>query len=134
MMQFSILKSINPIRRILAQAPVELGPIRGEGPLGLAQEGPEEGGTMFANVLSKVIGIMTFAAGVWFIIQIIVAGYNFISSGGDSQKIQEAQKRIVNSIIGLALVVVSVLFLSLIGHLLHVEFLDIANIIERLSP
>lgn len=88
---------------------------------------------MLAKVLSNVIGVLTLVAALWFLIQIVIAGYNFITSQGDSQKIQQTQQRIINSIIGLALVVFSVGFLSLIGHLLQIDFLQIDQIITNLS-
>lgn len=122
------------IKPVLAQRSISLPPLRGVGPLGLENSNPEEGGNLLARILSNVIGFMSFVAAVWFLIQIIIAGYNFIASQGDAQKIQEAQKKIINSITGLALVVFSVTFLSLIGHLLHVEFLQVDQIINNLSP
>ncbi len=125
---------INLIKPVRAQNPIELGPIRGEGPLGLANQAADQGGKVFTDALSKIIGVLTVAAGLWFIIQIIVAGYGFITAGGDAQKIQENQRKIVNSVIGLGIVVLAVAFLSLIGYLLDVEFLDFGQIITNLSP
>lgn len=133
-LKFMVLSLNKLIKPILAQHPTTLPPIRGIGPLGLEGASPGEGGNLLARALSNVIGVMSFVAAVWFLIQIIVAGYSFINSQGDAQKIQEAQKKIVNSIIGLAVVVFSVTFLSLIGHLLHVEFLQVDQIINTLSP
>ena len=131
-----IQKFTNHIKiQINAQEEVPLGNLRGKGPLGLEKvNNPKEASTIFADAISKVVGIMTVVAAIWFIIQIIIAGYNFISGGGDSQKIQEAQKKIVNAVIGLAVVIFSIGFLSLIEYLLNIKLLDISNIINQLSP
>jgi len=125
---------INLIKPVQAQNPIPLAPLRGEGPLGLADQAADQGGKIFTEALSKIIGVLTVAAGLWFIIQIIIAGYGFITAGGDAQKIQENQRKIVNAVIGLAIVVLAVAFLSLIGYLLDVEFLNFGQIINNLSP
>ena len=121
------------INNLISQAKISLPPLRGIGSIGLEDVNPDQGGKMLAKVLSNVIGILTFVAALWFLIQIVIAGYNFITSQGDSQKIQQAQQQIINSIIGLALVVFSIGFLSLIGHLLQIDFLQIDQIITNLS-
>lgn len=100
----------------------------GIGPLGL-ENGASEGPTMFAKILSIVVGVMTFVAGIWFLLKIITAGYTFISSGGDANKLKEAQSQIINSLIGILIVVAAIFLLSLVGDILHVDFLDVVGMI-----
>jgi len=112
--------------------------IRGLGPLGLEGVTNLEGGTAgerFTGILSKTLGFLTLVGGLWFLISFITAGYNFISAHGDANKIKEAQQKIMNSIIGLAIIVSAVFILSLIGWMFHLDFLDIFNLIDKvLSP
>ena len=122
------------LTKILAQNPKNLAPIRGLGPLGLEGTSPSQGGTMFTKALSLVVGFMTIVAGIWFIFQFITAGYGFISAGGKPDEIQKAQQKIMNSFIGIAIVVAAIFILSLVGHLLHVDFLDIPKAVRDLSP
>ena len=122
------------LTKILAQNPKDLGPIRGLGPFGLEGKSSEQGGTIFTKALSSIIGVMTIVAGIWFIVQFVIAGYNFISAGGKPDEIQKAQQKIINSFIGIAIVVAAIFVLSLIGHLLHVDFLNIPEAIKNLSP
>lgn len=66
-----VLNSIFRIKQVLAK---EYDPLTGIGPLGL--EGNAGGGpTMFAKILSIIVGVMTFVAGIWFVIKVITAGY-----------------------------------------------------------
>ncbi|MEI7498466.1 MAG: hypothetical protein WCK11_04240 [Candidatus Falkowbacteria bacterium] len=51
-----------------------------------------------ANIL-LVIPILGFV----FIIHMVLAGYEWMTAAGDSKKVEEAQKRIKNAIIGLVL-------------------------------
>jgi len=120
------------VKRVFAQTSELSYRFKGFGPLGL--EGNEKPVEMLTRILSGVVGVMTFAAGIWFIIKIIIAGYSFISSGGDANKIKASQQTIINSILGLAVVVVAIFLLSLIGHLLHIEFLNIGGFVDQVSP
>ena len=61
-------------------------------------------------------------------------GYDFISSAGDANKIKSSQQKIVNSLIGIIIVIAAIFLLSLVGELLHVEFLDIGETIKSLAP
>lgn len=104
-------------------ADLELGTI-GEGP-GLGPFTKTEPVMALTNIISIAIGVMTIGAGIFFLFQVIIAGYNYLSAGGDAKLIETAGKKITNAIIGLLIVVVAYAFLSLLGTLLGVEFLDI---------
>jgi len=102
----------------------DLGTI-GEGPgLGPFSNLPEPT-SVISKIISIAIGVMTIGAGIFFLFQVIIAGYNYLSAGGDAKLIETAGKKITNAIIGLLIVVVAYAFLSLLGTLLGVEFLDI---------
>lgn len=96
---------------------------------------PGTPGHALTKVISSVIGVMTIFGLLWFLIQIIVAGYNFISAGGDQQKIKDAQQKIQNNFIGAAVLVAAIFLLSLVGELLGIPgILNLEEIINRLSP
>jgi len=59
------------------------------------------------NVLSTIIGVLTLVAFIFFVLQIIFAGYSFISGQGDEKKIESARKRLTDGILGLTIVVVA---------------------------
>ena len=71
-----------------------------------------EGGT--AATIAKYIGGILFLApffGFLFIARIIIAGYEWMTAGGNSEKIELAKKRITNATIGL-LIFATVYFLA----------------------
>ncbi len=92
-------------------------------------------GQILTQVISNLVGILSVLGLIWFLIQIILAGYQFISAGGDSQKIKDAQQKLQNSFIG-AIIVISAIFLfMLLGELLGIDsILDLGGMIERMSP
>ncbi len=106
---------------------------RGIGRIGLDEE--VDPGGILTDVVSNLIGIMTVFGLLWFTIQIIVAGYGFISAGGDNQKIKDAQQKIQNNFIGAIIMIAAVFLLSLVGELIGIpNILDLNSLIESVSP
>lgn len=56
-----------------------------------------------ARIVQAVLGFV----GILFIILIILGGFQWMTSGGNEQKIDEAKKRIANATIGLTVIVVA---------------------------
>lgn len=116
-----------------AYAAKDLGWLKGIGRLGLEDvKDPSESVTIFTDILSGIVGIMTIAAAIWFIFNFISGAYKFISAGGDQQKIQDAQKLLQNAFIGLFLVIASIFLLGLVGTIIGVPFLDFGALFERI--
>ncbi|QQS20209.1 TrbC/VirB2 family protein [Candidatus Saccharibacteria bacterium] len=62
------------------------------------------GGTKIDSVVSTVITIFTAVIGIVAVIMIIVAGFKYITSGGDSSKLTSAKNTLVYALIGLVIV------------------------------
>lgn len=98
------------INRLLAD--VTLPPISGPG------INPGTNGTLaFENIISQIFGVMTIIAVIYFAFQIIISGFNFISSEGDEKKMEMARKTLTNGVLGIVIVVVAVGLVSLIATL-----------------
>jgi len=91
-------------------------------------------GIILANILSNVLGIMTIGAGIWFLFQAIIAGYGYMSAGGDRERIQTAGRKLTNALIGIAVVAAAYGLLALLSSFVGIEFLKIGPIIESLTP
>lgn len=72
-----------------------------------------EVGTFFTNVISVIIAI----SGIWFLIQLLLAGFSYITGAGDSKKTEMAMKKITDSFIGLIIIVISFAAVTIIGQL-----------------
>jgi hypothetical protein len=72
-------------------------------------------GGLWAIALA-VIDILLRLAGIAAVISIIIAGISYIGAAGASDKITAARKRIVNSLIGLAIVLIAAAVVSFIGN------------------
>lgn len=94
---------------------VKFDPIVGIGEIGKPAANPV---LRFSVILSGVIGFMTLAAIVYFIFRLIIAGFGWMTAGGDSQKVQTAQQTMWQSVLGLAIVLLTMVFVNLVGYLL----------------
>jgi len=89
-------------------------------------------GNKFNSALSTIIGFLTAAAGLWFFIQFILAGFAWISAGGDKGALETARNRIFNSVIGLIIVVGAYVLVGVIGKVLGLDILNPGAIIQNL--
>jgi hypothetical protein len=69
------------------------------------------------KIIGQVIGVMTIIAVVYFIFQVILGGYAFLSSQGDPKAMETARHRLTEGVLGLTIVVVAVGLGSLIATL-----------------
>ena len=120
--------------------PKELGYLGGEKDSGLGTwsnlygtTAPEASASVFSDVISNAIGVMTIIAGIWFIFQFISGGYSYMTAGGDQQKVNNASQRITNAIIGLVVVVAAYAIASLIGKILGFNLLNVGKLIKKLG-
>ena len=88
---------------------------------------------LLSRIISNVLGVMTIGAGIWFLFQVIVAGYNYLSAGGDKARIENAGRKLTNSLIGIAIVVAAYGLIGILGTFLGVEFLEIGKVFLRLN-
>ena len=125
------------MEKIFAQAPTELGKIGGEGlgPFSNISSGLQ-GLRSITSIVSSIIGVMTIAAGIWFLFNFIAGGLQWISAGGDKNSLQQAQQRIQNALLGLVIVVVGWSILALAGTFLGFDILinDPETILRQLTP
>lgn len=128
--------------KLLAQVPVpvNLGTIGGGGlgpfaNLGTTDPTGLSAFNSFARVISFIIGIITIIAGLYFMFQLLLGGFGWMTASGDKTRLQSAQDRLSHSIIGLVIVVAAYAIVSLLARLLGFQsFLlgDPRNLIKQL--
>jgi hypothetical protein len=62
-----------------------------------------------------VVDMLLYIAGIVAVISIIIAGISYITAAGSSDQITSARKRIINSVVGLIIVVIASAVVSFIG-------------------
>lgn len=112
-------------------ADIELGPLRGFGPLG----NPEGTGVAtFSKFISTMIGLMTIIAIIWFTFVLFTGAIAMIGAGGDKQALESARKRIINGLIGLVVVIAAIFILDLIGNIFGIpNILNFGQLFEQIQ-
>jgi hypothetical protein len=82
---------------------------------GIDASGKFTGILVFLNSLLKLLFI---AAGLWGFLNLIFAGYQFMTAGGDPKAVGKAWERIWQSLLGLLIIVASFLIAAIMGILL----------------
>jgi hypothetical protein len=75
-------------------------------------------------LLANIIKFAGAIAGIFFVIQIILAGYTFLSASGDPKKAESAFATIWQSLIGLVIVAASFVIAAFVGNILGINILN----------
>ncbi|HEX9817328.1 MAG TPA: hypothetical protein VGA89_00310 [Patescibacteria group bacterium] len=75
----------------------------------------DESGIGLITFISNLIRVATVVAGVWVMINFILAGWKYIIGSGDSKAPSEASQMMTNSLIGLAIIVGAYTLAAVIG-------------------
>lgn len=68
------------------------------------------------NITFAVIDMLLYLAGIVAVVSIIIAGTGYITAAGNAESITKSRKRIINSLIGLAIVIIASAAVSFIGN------------------
>ena len=90
--------------------------------------GKGEGGEIIAQLIGRFLHLALIIAGVVLLVMIILAGYDWLSSAGEKEKIQKAQQRLTNAFIGFVLVVAARAILGYLAGVLEIEWLKTLKI------
>jgi hypothetical protein len=71
--------------------------------------------TPIINFLNGILRLVFAVAGLYVFINFIIAGFTYLSAGGDSKKLDQAWSRIWQSLLGLVIIVCSFLVAAIIG-------------------
>lgn len=64
---------------------------------------PSEGVSL-NKVIKSIVNILSLFIGIASVIMIMIGGFNFVTSGGDSSKVTTAKNTIIYAIVGLVIV------------------------------
>lgn len=73
------------------------------------------------NIFGNVVGVALGFGGITLFIMMVVGGFRFMTAGGDSGKVQGAQKTLTYSIAGIVFMALSFLLLRFIGAFTNVD-------------
>ena len=77
-----------------------------------------EGGFGLINFLSNILRLISVVAGLWALVNLLLAGIGFISSAGDSEKVSQASSKIWQTLMGLVVIATAYTLAAIIGWIL----------------
>lgn len=93
----------------------------------IANAGNFFGYTCIANLVSNIVSVALIIASVTFFILLVWAGIDWLTSGGDKARVESAQKRITNALIGIIIVASSWALYQLVLNFLGVNLQNICS-------
>lgn len=69
------------------------------------------------NFVGLVINLATIFAGLFVLIQFIMAGYDFISANGDEKKVASAWAKIWQSVVGIAIIASAFVLIAVVERI-----------------
>lgn len=84
--------------------------------------------------ISNVIGVLTVFAAIFFVVYFLIAALSWVTSGGDSGKLQSARERMLHGVLGLILVVAAYGIIGLIGSIIGFDILNPAEKLLEIAP
>ncbi len=110
------------------------GGFKGFGYYGLETTTPNNAAIIFGGFISRIIGVITIVAFIWFLFVFITGAISIIGAGSDKQAMETAKKKITAGLIGLVVTVAAIFVVRLIGSFLGIEnFLSPAKLIEQIT-
>ncbi len=97
-------------------------------PPGVAEYNEAAGGEIgIIKFLSSLIRLATIVAGIWTMINFILAGWTYIISSGDPSANEKASKQMINSVIGLVIVALAYTIAAALGLIIFGDASYIIN-------
>jgi hypothetical protein len=79
--------------------------------------------TFFGKLLDRTVKLLVIGAGVYALINLILAGYSFMSAGDDPKKVATAWSMIYQTIIGLAVAAGAFVLAAIFSKLLFGNYM-----------
>ena len=95
---------------------------------------PDVAGEKLSGIVSKIVGVITVAGGIWFILQFLVGAFKWITSGGDKNNVEQAKEHLTHAVISLGILVAAYVLAGLFGIIFGLDILNPQNIIPKLGP
>ncbi len=73
------------------------------------------------SLLNLLVPLITLTAAMLLLAMLLMGGFTFLTAGGDSKRVEEAQKMLTFSILGFIIIVISFLIVKVVGYVTGVK-------------
>ncbi len=78
----------------------------------------------FESFISQMIGVLTIVGSVFFIGYFVMGAFKWVTSGGDTGKVQKARDQMVQGVLGLIMLVAAYGIIGLVGTIFGLNILQ----------
>lgn len=92
---------------------------------------PDQGvnpNTPVGTVISNVLTIIFVLGALAVLVMLIIGAFNWITSGGDKEKVGGAQKRITQAIAGLVVLALAYFLTVVVGQVVNIDILNLKKL------
>ena len=91
-------------------------------PSGLSARFGTDAGIAIGRLIGLSLRVLVIAAGIYAVINLVLAGYSFMSAGDDSKKVAGAWAKIWQTLLGLAFIAGSFVLAAIFGKLIYGDY------------
>jgi hypothetical protein len=84
-------------------------------------------GQVIGNIIERIIQVMIVGAGIYALINFVLAGYSFLSAGDDAKKVAGAWAKIWQTVLGLFIAAGSFVLAQIFSQLIFGQGFNILN-------
>lgn len=84
-------------------------------------------GVVIGNIIERMVQLLIVGAGIYALINLVLAGYDFMSAGDDTKKIAGAWAKIWQTILGLAISAGAFVLAQIFSNLIFGQGFNILN-------
>jgi len=81
---------------------------------GVGATGKECKSSAIPTAVGKIVSLLSYIAGAVAVIMIIISGFNYITSAGDSNKVNSAKNTLIYAAVGLTIAVLAQVIVNLV--------------------
>lgn len=88
---------------------------------------PTDAQTGVVRILNVALNMVIIVTGIFALWNLVNAGFNYVTAGGDPKKVEDANRKITFTVLGLLIVVISVVVAGIFGIILFGRWDAILN-------
>jgi hypothetical protein len=85
------------------------------------------------KIFTMIVGFLTIAAGLAFLVYFLIGAISWLTAGGDTKKVDDAKHYMTNGAIGMIIIVAAYSIIWIVGTVLGVDILNPAIEIENIQ-
>ncbi len=72
--------------------------------------------TSISSIASTIVNVFTYIVGIISVLMLIIAGFRYVTSGGESSKVSSAKNTLIYAIVGIVIVIAAQVIVSFVAN------------------